>query len=110
MKLNCRLLTLKISKPFLKNKNRSGKTLCFVFYKIFENKKNSVIFYYLTPDLKFPPPSKKIILPAKFHFNTHWGNFYNTLFFSFKKDLNGQNHSSSDSNHHIKISAKEFMC
>ena len=44
----------------------------------------------------------KKILPAKFHFNPHWGNFYNMLFFSFKKDLNGQNHS-SDSNHHIKI-------
>ena len=37
-------------------------------------------------------------LPAKSHFNPHWENFYNTLFFSFKKDLNGQNHSSSDSN------------
>ena len=47
---------------------------------------------------------KKILLPAKFHFNPHCGNFYNILFFSFKKDLNGQNHSSSDSNHHIKNS------
>ena len=42
-------------------------------------------------------------LPAKSHFNLHWENFYNMLFFSFKKDLNGQNHSSSDSNHHTKI-------
>ena len=41
-------------------------------------------------------------LPAKSHFNPHWENFYNMLFFSFKKDLNGQNHS-SDSNHHTKI-------
>ena len=85
MKLNCRLLTLNLFKPFLKNKNRSGKTLCVILYKIFENKKNPVIFSYLNPDLKFPPPSKKILLPAKFHFNPYWGNFCNMLSFSFKK-------------------------
>ena len=65
MKLNCRTLTLNLVKPFLKNKNRSGKTLCVIFYKMFENKKNSVIFYYLTPELKFPPPSKKNSPPCK---------------------------------------------
>ena len=48
------------------------------------------------------PVKKKILLPAKFHFNPNWGNFYN-MFFSFKKGLYGQSHSSSDSQHHIKI-------
>ena len=66
-------------------------------------KKSSVIFYYLIPDLKFPPPIKKILLllPTKFHFNHHWRNFYKMLFFSFKKGLNVQNHC--DSHHYIKI-------
>ena len=54
-------------------------------------------------NLNFHHLVKKIILPAKFHFNPHWGNFYNMLLFRFKKDLKGQNHSSSDSNHQIKI-------
>ena len=106
MKLSCRPLTLNPYKAFLKNKNRSGKIIYFIFYKIFEKKKkNSVTFYYLTPDLKLPAPSEKkfILLPAKFHFNPQWGNFYNMLFLSFKKGLNDQNDSSSDSHHYIKI-------
>ena len=113
IKLSCRPLTLNSYKAFLKNKNRSGKTLCFIFYKFLEKKRNSVIFYYLSPDLKFPPPSKKILLflAAKFYFNPYWGYSYNMLFFSFKKGLNGQNHSSSDSHHHIKISLlAKFPC
>ena len=69
MKLNCRPLTLNLFKPFLKTKNRSGKTLCIIFYKILKTKKNSVIFYYLTPELKFPPKrfewSKSLLLRFK---------------------------------------------
>ena len=98
---NCRQLTLNSHKAFLKNKSRSGKTLCIIFYKIFE-KKIQLSSNTWTLTLNFHHLVKKI-LPAKFHFNPHWGNFYNMLFFSFKKDLNGQNHSSSDSHHHIKI-------
>ena len=102
MKLSCRPLTLNSYKAFKKNKSRSGKTLCFIFYKVFKKKKKKFCqFYYLTPDLKFPRPNKKILLPAKFYFNPHWGKL---LFLSFKKGLNGQNYSSSDSHHHIKIS------
>ena len=102
MKLNCRPLALNLFKPFLKNKNRSGKTLCIIFYKIFENKK--VLLYSITwpLTLNFHHLVKKSFLSAKFHFNPHWGNICNMLFFHFKKDLNSQNHS-SDSKHHIKI-------
>ena len=71
---------------------------------MFEKK---ILLYSITWPLtsNFHHPVKKILLflPAKFNFNPHWGNFYNMLFFSFKKGLNGQNHSSSDSHHHIKI-------
>ena len=97
-------VTLNSYKAFLKNKNRSSKSLCFIFYKFFEKK---YLLYSITWPLtsNFHHPVKKILLflPAKFNFNPHWGNFYNMLFFSFKKGLNGQNHSSSDSHHHIKI-------
>ena len=48
-------------------------------------------------------PIQKILFPAKFHINPHWGNFYRMLLFSFQKGLNGQNHSSSVSHNHIKI-------
>ena len=79
MKLSCRPFTLNSYTTFLKNKNRSGKTLCFIFYKIFE-KKNC---YILLPDPWPDPwplhPVKKILLPTKFHFNPHWGNFYNVV-------------------------------
>ena len=106
MKLSCRPLTLNSYKAFLKNKNRSGKTLCFIFYK-FLGKKKEILLYSITwpLTLNFHQPVKQnlLFLPAKFDFNPHWGNFYNMLFFSFKKGLNGQNHSSSDSHHHIKI-------
>ena len=102
--LSCRPLTLNSYIAFLKNKSRSGKTLCFILYKMFEKK---ILLYSITWPLtsNFHHPVKKILLflPAKFNFNPHWGNFYNMLFFSFKKGLNGQNHSSSDSHHHIKI-------
>ena len=99
MKLSCRPFTLNSYTTFLKNKNRSGKTLCFIFYKIFEK-----LLYSITWPLtsNFHHLVKKILLPAKFHFQPHWGNFYNVVF-SFKNGLNGQNHSSSDSHPHIKI-------
>ena len=101
MKLSCRPLTLNSYKAFLKNKNRSGKTLCFIFYKMFEKKLLCSITWPLTSNFQYP--AKKILLPTKFHFNPLWRNFYNTLLSSFKKGLNGQNHSSSDSQDHIKI-------
>ena len=70
-------------------------------------KKKKILLYSITwpLTLNFHQPVKQnlLFLPAKFDFNPHWGNFYNMLFFSFKKGLNGQNHSSSDSHHHIKI-------
>ena len=102
MKLSCRPLRLHSYKAFLKNKNRSGKTLYFIFYKMFE-KKN--LLYCITWPLtsNFHHPVKKILLPTKFYFNSLWRNFCNMFLFSFKKGLNGQNHSSSDSYHHIKI-------
>ena len=102
MKLNCRPLTLNLFKPFLKKRNRSGETLYIIFYKIFE-KKFCYILITWPLNLNFHHLVKRIILPAKFHFNLHWGNFYNMLLFRFKKDLKDQNHSSSDSNHQIKI-------
>ena len=108
MKLSCRLLTFNSYKAFLKNKNRSGKTLCFIFYKMFEKK---ILLYSITWPLtsNFHHPVKKVLLllPTKIHFNPHWGNFYNMLFFSLKKGFNGQNHSSSYSHHHIKIPLKK---
>ena len=97
-------VTLNSYKAFLKNKKRSSKSLCLIFYKFFE-KKN--LLYSITWPLNsnFHHPVKKVLLllPTKTQFNPHWGNFYNMLFFSFQKGLNGQNHSSSDSHHHIKI-------
>ena len=74
MKLNCRPLTINLFKPLSKNKNRSGQTLCVIFYKIFENKK--ILLYPITwpLTLNFQHLVKKILLPAKFHFNPHWGD------------------------------------
>ena len=68
-------------------------------------KTKKILLYSITwpLTLNFHHLVKNSLFPAKLHFNTHWGNFYNMLFFNFKKDLNGQNHSSWDSNHHIKI-------
>ena len=87
MKLNCRPLTLNLFKPFLKN---------IIFLQNFWKKK----FWPL--NLNFHHLVKKIIFPAKFHFKPHWGNFYNMLLFSFKKDLNVKI-TPPHSNHHIKI-------
>ena len=83
MKLSYRPFTFNLYKAFLKNKNRSGKTLCFIFYKLL---KNIFMLYSITWPLtsNFHHRLKKIILPTKFHFNPHWGNFYNMLFFSFE--------------------------
>ena len=101
MKLSCRPLTFNSYKAFLKNKNKSGKTLCFIFYKMFEKKFLYSITWPLTSN--FHHPVKKFLLPAKFYFNPLWRNFCNMLFFSFKKGLDGQNHSSADSHYHTKI-------
>ena len=102
IKLSCRPLALNSYKAFLKNKNRSGKTRCFIFYKMFENK---ILLDSITWPLasNFHHPVKKILLPTKFHFNLLWRNFYNMLFFSCKKELNGQNYPSLDSHRHIKL-------
>ena len=103
IKLSCRPLTLNSYNVFLKNKNRSGKTLCFIFYKIFEKK---ILFYCFTWPLTSNShhPVKKILLTTKFHFNPRTlGEFLQYVVFSFKKVLNGQNHSSSDSHRLIKI-------
>ena len=101
MKLSCRPHTLNSYKAFLKNKNKSGKTLLHFLQNVWKKKFLYSITWPLTSN--FHHPVKKIFVPTKFHFNPHWGNFDNILFFSFKKGLNGQNQSSSDSHHHIKI-------
>ena len=83
MKLSYRPFTFNSHKAFLKNKSGFGKTLCFIFYKMFE--KNYLLYSITWPlTSNFHHPVKKIILPTKFHFNPHWGNFYNMLFFSFE--------------------------
>ena len=83
MKLSYRPFTFNSYKAFLKNKSGFGKTLCFIFYKMFE--KNYLLYSITWPlTSNFHHPVKKIILPTKFHFNPHWGNFYNMLFFSFE--------------------------
>ena len=83
MKLSYRPFTFNSYKAFLKNKSGFGKTLCFIFYKIFE--KNYLLYSITWPlTSNFHHPVKNIILPTKFHFNPHWGNFYNMLFFSFE--------------------------
>ena len=101
MKLSCRPHTLNSYKAFLKNKNKSGKTLLHFLQNVWKKKFLYSITWPLTSN--FHHPVKKILLPAKFHFDPLWTNFCNMLFFSFKKELNGQNHSSADSHDHIKI-------
>ena len=58
--------------------------------------------------VKITPPQisiiqKKKMIHVKCHINPQWGNFYNMLFFNSKNCLNGKNHSSSGSHHHLKI-------
>ena len=103
MKLSCRPLTLDSYKAFLKNKNSLEKL--FASFSTNFLKKKEILLYSITWPLtsNFHHPVKKILLPAKFHFDPLWMNFCNMLFFSFKKELNGQNHSSADSDDHIKI-------
>ena len=105
MKLSYRPFTFNSYQAFLKNKSGFGKTLCFIFYKMFE--KNYLLYSITWPlTSNFHHPVKKIILPTKFHFNPlNFFNFLITLIFTIYcfLALNGQNHSSSDSHHHIKI-------
>ena len=91
MKISCRLLTLNSYKPFLKNKNRSGKKVWWKLSASFSTNflKKKILLYSITWPLtpNFHHPVKKILLllPANFHFSPHWENFYNMLFSSFKR-------------------------
>ena len=93
MKLSCRPLTLNLYKAFKKQKQVCENSLLY-FLKNFWKKKKKLLYSIIWPlTSNFHHTVKTILIlpPAKFHFNHNWGKFYNTLFFSFKKGLNGQN-------------------
>ena len=92
MKLSCRPLTLNSYKAFKKQKQVWENSLLYFLQNFWKKKKNLLysIIWPLTSNFHHIVQTILILLPAKFHFNPHWGKFYNMLFFSFKKGLNGQ--------------------
>ena len=94
MKLSCRPLTLNSYKAFKKQKQVWENSLLYFLQNFWKKKKKKLLYSIIWPlTSNFHHTVKTILIlpPAKFHFNHNWGKFYNMLFFSFKKGLNGQN-------------------
>ena len=109
MKPSCRPLTLNSHKAFLKNKNRSGKTLSVIFYKIFEKK---VLLYSITwrLTLNFHHLVKRIPLPAKFPISP-MGRYPRVSHRCWEHGGRlGEEHGGEIAKCCWKISVKEFIC